>query len=181
MWLIWFMDLKSLLWDRDWAGIWWGKERFHCTRIRADGKGAVERHQVETKSADARLDRSARCERIGDQLGGQVRVVDDDDQLRVMLVMQPDADGLVRVMHVPESPLAVLQEAAGGDESRDARPCHAKPVKYAMRLRHTRIHPRDVLEGHLEPAREGEELVGAGDMDDKTGRSQLDRGHRPKG
>jgi hypothetical protein len=117
------------------------------------------------------------CERCGYLLGRQLRVVDADDQLRVMLVMQPDADCLVRVMHIPESPLAVLQEAAGGDEAWDVGPSNAEPVKYAVRLRHTRINTCDVFKWHLEPAREGEELVGARDVNDKTGRSQLDRGH----
>jgi hypothetical protein len=118
------------------------------------------------------------CERIGYELGGQQRIVDADDELRVMLVMKPDADRLVRVMNVPESPLAALQEAARGDESWDIGPSHAKPVKYAVGLGHSRIHTRDVLEWHLEPAREGEELVGARDVDDETYRSQLDRRHR---
>ena len=121
------------------------------------------------------------CERSGDLLGRQLRVVDADDQLRVVLVMQPDADRMVGIMHVPESPLATLQEAAGGDEAWDIGPSHPEPVKYAVRLRHARIHTCDVLKRHLEPAREGEELVDAGDVDDKTGRRQLDRGHRRQG
>lgn len=118
------------------------------------------------------------CESDGYLLGRQQRIVHSDDELRVVLVMQPDADRLVRIMHVPEGPLATLQEAAGGDQSWEVGPSHAEPVKYAVRLRHAWIHTRDVRKWHLEPAREGEELVGAGDMDHKTGWSELDRCHR---
>jgi hypothetical protein len=42
-----------------------------------------------------------------------------------------------------------------------------------MRLRHTGIHTCDVLKWHLEPARQGEELVGS------TGSSRLVYGLSP--
>src|SRR5215210_4860764 len=57
------------------------------------------------------------------------RIFDLYDQPRVPLVPKPDHDGLLRVVHVPEYPLAFLMEGARRDDPRHVgppllRPCH---------------------------------------------------------
>ena len=45
------------------------------------------------------------------------RIVDADDELRVVLVVKTDGDRLLRVVDVPKRPLTVIDKASRGDNA----------------------------------------------------------------
>ena len=51
------------------------------------------------------------------QFDRRLRIIHFHDQLVIPLVMQVNHDGFLRVMHVPEDPLAVLIERSRRDDS----------------------------------------------------------------
>lgn len=91
--------------------------------------------------------------------------------------MQANRYGPLRIVYVPECPLTVLKEPAGSDQTRQVRATHPEPVPHAVRVLRVYLDAGDVLERHLEPAFQREELVRPADMDDKRRRRDLHVGH----
>src|SRR5215471_13088733 len=58
-----------------------------------------------------------------------LRVTDLHDELAVMLIAELDADGLGRIVHVPEHPLAVRVEPAGRNHTRHVRAAEPDAVQ----------------------------------------------------
>jgi hypothetical protein len=65
-----------------------------------------------------------------------------------VLVVQPDRDRFVGVVNIPESPLAVLEVTAGGDDARQVGPSQAKAMPDLMRLEHIAGVDASVPEAH---------------------------------
>ena len=90
--------------------------------------------------------------------------------------MEPDGDRPIRVVDVPERPLAVLQEPPRSDHAGQIA-AHPHPVVDLVRLGRRDLHPGEMLQRHLELALEGEELVRAPDVHDEVVGGDLDVCH----
>ena len=117
---------------------------------------SLDRRQRELRSADTRG--------TTDEFNGGFGIVHFHDQFLISLVVQVNDNGFLRVMNVPEDPLAVLIERACRNDSGQVRSGHPNPViQTACGLR---VSPdaRNVYERDFEAVLEGPELVSAPDV-----------------
>src|SRR5215210_3327679 len=80
------------------------------------------------------------------------RIFDLYDQPRVPLVPKPDHDGLLRVVHVPEDPLAFLMEGARRYNPRHVGPSSPDALPPLVRDFRIGFGARNMGEGYLQAA-----------------------------
>ena len=100
----------------------------------------------------------ATSERILDQPNRCFWIINFYDQFVVPLVMQVNDDSVLRVMHVPEDPLAVLIKGARRDDSGHVSSGHPDPVIPATCSLGVCPDTRNVDERYFETALERPEL-----------------------
>lgn len=114
-----------------------------------------------------------------DRPGGGLWSIDSDDQFGVVLVTQADCDRLVRVLDVPERPLAMVDITASGDDSRKVGADDTQSVPNLVRFGYARVDTSDVLKGHFELTFESEETICPTNVNDEAAGGDLYVCHLP--
>jgi hypothetical protein len=102
-----------------------------------------------------------------DQFDRSLRVRDFDDQLVVPFILQFNDDRVLRIVDIPEDPLAVLIEGASRHHSGNVGARHSQPVPPAVRYGWVCPDLTYVRQRNFERTLEGPQLVGSSDVEDQ--------------